>query len=78
MSRSTFLAFLTFLASMSTGEATAGAKAPDSLTVVDMLTMTVDKLRSELQNRGLAPQGNTKPDLQAALCLLYTSPSPRD
>ena len=29
--------------------------------------MTVDELRSELQNRGLAPQGNTKPDLQAAL-----------
>ena len=60
--------------SKSTGEATAGAQAPDSLTMVEVLTMTVDELRSELQNRGLAPHGNTKPDLQAALLTAIREP----
>jgi len=38
----------------------------DSLTISDVLVMTVEELGIELQRRGKIPAGTTKPDLQEA------------
>jgi len=40
---------------------------PGPLTVLQVLSMTVEELRTELQSRNLMPAGTTKPDLQQAL-----------
>ena len=49
------------------GEVSMHVKNPGPLTVLQVLSMTVEELRYELQARNLTPAGTAKPDLQQAL-----------
>jgi len=56
---------------MATGLVKSGSVTPKSLSMSDILHMTVDQLKSELTSRGVVQFGGlTKPDLQSELCKL--------
>jgi len=56
---------------MATGLDKSGSVTPKSLSMSDILHMTVDQLKSELTSRSVVQLGGlTKPDLQSELCKL--------
>jgi len=59
------------------GEVSIHVEDPGPLTVLQVLGMTVEQLRYELQARNLTPLGTAKPDLQQALLAVVT-PLPPD
>ena len=54
------------------GEVSIHIENPGPLTVLQVLSMTVEELRYELQTRHLTPLGTAKPDLQQTLLAAVT------
>ena len=52
------------------GDVSITMEQPVPLTVLQVLSMTVEELRLELQARNLTPSGAAKPDLQQTLLAL--------
>jgi len=59
------------------GEVSIHVEDPGQLTVLQVLSMTVEELHYELQARNLTPLGTAKPDLQQTLLAAMT-PLPPD
>ena len=63
---------LVTMAAARQGEVSIHVEDPGPLTVLQVLGMTVEQLRYELQARNLTPLGTAKPDLQQALLAVVT------
>jgi len=60
------------MATAQQGDVSITMEQPGPLTVLQVLSMTVEELRLELQARNLTPSGTAKPDLQQTLLAAVT------
>ena len=60
------------MATAQQGDVSITMEQPVPLTVLQVLSMTVEELRLKLQARNLTPSGTAKPDLQQTLLAAVT------